>query len=98
MPPPDAEHMDKSHVQVTGSHKSVPVPAPTLMQVDPPRFLGSQGVLPVPQATFVPASSGCMPGELTPASVPVVGFSCERPPEQAATARSSSANAIRDSD
>jgi hypothetical protein len=49
-------HIEVSHMQVVASQSSVPVPAPTLSQVAPPRFFGSHGVLPMPHANFVPES------------------------------------------
>jgi hypothetical protein len=73
-------HIEKSNLQVTGSHVSVPDPIPWLIQVAPFKRVGSQGVCPLPQATF---ATGAAPA---PALTPFValGFVFEDSLEQAA--------------
>jgi hypothetical protein len=87
---PVALHIEVSQVHVLGSQSSVPLPAPTLAQLAPPRFFGSHGRIPAPHATVVPPSAAVV------ASLPAVPTLVSRweRPAQAEIEKSSTANAV----
>jgi hypothetical protein len=60
-------HIVVSKVHVTGSHSNMPEPAPIDAQVASPRFVGSQGMVPVPHAAFGAATAVFVADAVEPA-------------------------------